>query len=314
MLGLVKYRGLQEFKNEKISSNVKPCLVFNGPKWTQSEELRRLKCLLIDAFHREAVDSIRLQGMEHVLSFTLTDDLTVLMRSYRILLKKSGQRTPRIELTEIGPACDFVIRRTKIASEDLYKLSRKRPKQLKPLKKKNLSTDVFGNKQGQVHVGKQNIHKIQTRKVKALKKTAEERKAEKNKAETARSLVDGCRQVLLNREPKLIENVKNTLILEGRKCSGDIKSALKDLYHLKKPQAKCLSRQNEITPFDDEIPLLQLAQKNECSLFMFGSTSKKRPNNLILGRLYEQELLDMVDPSLDPRFSRFVKFAVSLTF
>ncbi|XP_055702231.1 ribosome production factor 2 homolog [Phlebotomus papatasi] len=184
-LGLVKYRGLQEFKNEKISSNVKPCLVFNGPKWTQSEELRRLKCLLIDAFHREAVDNIRLQGMEHVLSFTLTDDLTVLMRSYRILLKKSGQRTPRIELTEIGPACDFVIRRTKIASEDLYKLSRKRPKQLKPLKKKNLSTDVFGNKQGQVHVGKQNIHKIQTRKVKALKKTAEERKAEKNRAETA---------------------------------------------------------------------------------------------------------------------------------
>lgn len=186
-LGLVRYRGLQEFKNEKISSNVKPCLVFNGPKWTQSEELRRLKCLLIDAFHREAVDSIRLQGMEHVLSFTLTDDLTVLMRSYRILLKKSGQRTPRIELTEIGPACDFVIRRTKIASEDLYKLSRKRPKQLKPLKKKNLSTDVFGNKHGQVHVGKQNIQKIQTRKVKALKKTAEERKAEKNKAKTIES-------------------------------------------------------------------------------------------------------------------------------
>uniref|UniRef100_A0A6B2EFI5 Ribosome production factor 2 homolog n=1 Tax=Phlebotomus kandelakii TaxID=1109342 RepID=A0A6B2EFI5_9DIPT len=184
-LGLVKYRGLQEFKNEKISSNVKPCLVFNGPKWTQTEELRRLKCLLIDAFHRETVDCLRLQGMEHVLSFTLAEDMTLLMRSYRIQLKKSGQRTPRIELMEIGPACDFVIRRTKIASQDLYKLARKRPKQLKTVKKKNLSTDVFGNKHGQVHVGKQKINKIQTRKVKALKKTAEERKADKIKAKKA---------------------------------------------------------------------------------------------------------------------------------
>ncbi|GAB0094984.1 Ribosome production factor 2 homolog [Sergentomyia squamirostris] len=186
-LGLVKYRGLQEFRNEKLSTHVKPCLVFNGPKWTMSEELKRLKCLLIDAFHRETVDSIRLQGMEHVLSFTLTDDLTLMMRSYRILLKKSGQKTPRIELTEIGPACDFQIRRTKIASEDLYKLARKQPRALKPIKKKNLSTDVFGNKQGQVHVGKQNIQKIQTRKVKALKKTAEEKKAERQKAKKARS-------------------------------------------------------------------------------------------------------------------------------
>ncbi|XP_059619529.1 ribosome production factor 2 homolog [Phlebotomus argentipes] len=187
-LGLVKYRGLQDFKNEKITENVKPCLVFNGPKWTQSDEIRRLKCLLIDAFHRETVESLRLQGMEHVLSFTLTEDMTLLMRSYKILLKKSGQKTPRIELMEIGPACDFVIRRTKIASQDLYKLARKRPKQLKTLKKKNLSTDVFGNKHGQVHLGKQNIHKIQTRKVKALKKVMEERKAEKlngNEADSA---------------------------------------------------------------------------------------------------------------------------------
>ncbi|XP_055695053.1 ribosome production factor 2 homolog [Lutzomyia longipalpis] len=185
-LGLVKYRGLQDFKTQKISSNVKPCLIFNGPKWTQTEELRRLKCLLIDSFHRETVNSIRLQGMEHVLSFTLADDLTLFMRSYSIQLKKSGQKTPRIELTEIGPACDFVIRRTKIASEDLYKLSKKRPKTLKPTKKKNLSMDAFGNKEGRVHVGKQNIHKIQTRKVKALKKTAEERKAEKSAAKASK--------------------------------------------------------------------------------------------------------------------------------
>lgn len=45
-----------------------------------------------------------------------------------MLLKKSGCRTPRIELEEIGPSFDFVIRRTHLASDDLYKLATKRPK------------------------------------------------------------------------------------------------------------------------------------------------------------------------------------------
>lgn len=48
------------------------------------------------------VNAIRLQGVEHVLSLTVTDDNTVLFRSYKIHLKKSGLKTPRIELAEIG--------------------------------------------------------------------------------------------------------------------------------------------------------------------------------------------------------------------
>jgi hypothetical protein len=49
----------------------------------------------------------------------------------RILLKKSGSRIPRIELEEIGPSIDFKLRRTKISSDDLFKLACKRPKELK---------------------------------------------------------------------------------------------------------------------------------------------------------------------------------------
>ena len=46
-------------------------------------------------------------------------------------MKKSGSRIPRIELEEIGPSLDLVMRRTKLASDDLYKHSRKQPKQAK---------------------------------------------------------------------------------------------------------------------------------------------------------------------------------------
>lgn len=57
----------------------------------------------------------------------------------------------------------------------------RKPKELKQAKKKNISTDALGNIHGRIHLGKQNINKIQTRKMKGLKKTASERKAERAK-------------------------------------------------------------------------------------------------------------------------------------
>lgn len=102
------------------------------------------------------------------------------MRSYKIQLKKSGQRTPRIELTEIGPSMDLVIRRTKLASKDLFKVSMRRPAILRVAKRKNVTRDELGNVHGRVHVGKQDINKLQTRKMKGLKKTGEERRKEKS--------------------------------------------------------------------------------------------------------------------------------------
>lgn len=54
-LGIDSYTSLKDFKNEKIGTGVKPCLIFNGPAWEQSKELARLKNLFIDLFHREQV-------------------------------------------------------------------------------------------------------------------------------------------------------------------------------------------------------------------------------------------------------------------
>lgn len=70
----------------------------------------------------------------------------------------------------MGPSLDLVVRRTHLASDDLYKLSMKVPKALKPKKRKNISQDTFGTTFGRIHMQKQDLSKLQTRKVKGLKK------------------------------------------------------------------------------------------------------------------------------------------------
>lgn len=48
-----------------------------------------------------------------------------------MLLKKSGSRTPRVEVEEMGPSLDLVLRRTHLASDDLMKAATKVPRVVK---------------------------------------------------------------------------------------------------------------------------------------------------------------------------------------
>lgn len=178
-LNVEAYEGLKVFESSKILLGVKPCLVFNGPLWEESDELKHLKSIFIDFFHRESVNAVRLQGIEHSISFNAMPDGRICLRSYKIALKKSGCRIPRVELEEIGPRIDFTLRRTKLPTPELMKDACTKPKELRVTKKKNISTDNLGSTHGRIHMGKQNINSIQTRKMKGLKKTAQERKIER---------------------------------------------------------------------------------------------------------------------------------------
>ena len=64
---------------------------------------------------------------------------------------------------------------------------------------------------------------------------------------------------------------------------------------LKGHQGKNFSKKNDIRPFEDASSLEFLSEKNDASLFAFGSHNKKRPNNLVIGRLFDHKLLDMVE-------------------
>ncbi|XP_051511048.1 ribosome production factor 2 homolog [Myxocyprinus asiaticus] len=143
-------------------------LVFAGVLFDTDNEHKRLKNVLTGlSFRHQQNHVVRLAGLEHGLHFTALDS-KIYMRSYKVLLKKSGCRTPRIELEEMGPAFDFVLR-THMASDDLYRTAHRQPKGLKP-KKKNISNDAFGSRFGRLHMQRQNLDKLQTRKMKGLKK------------------------------------------------------------------------------------------------------------------------------------------------
>lgn len=167
-LGIQNFKSMLEFSGAKCAVGTKPCILFAGEPFDQELEYKRLKNLFIDFFRGPVVEQIRLAGMEHVIMITAQDG-KIYLRNYKILLKKSGSRTPRVELEEMGPSLDLVIRRTKLASDDLYKQSLKVPKAAKIKKKKNISRDPFGSKLGRIHMQKQDLGKLQTRKVKALK-------------------------------------------------------------------------------------------------------------------------------------------------
>lgn len=173
--GIEKYVPLSEFRSAKVTSGTKPCILFSGEEFDTNQDFRRAKQLLIDFWHGEKTSNVRLQGLEHVIQFTVCNG-KIHFRSYRTKLNKSGLKTPRLELEEIGPSLDLSLRRTTLASDDVYKQALRQPKTLKPKKIKNISHDTFGEKAGRIHMQKQDLEKLQTRKMKGLKRKSSESK------------------------------------------------------------------------------------------------------------------------------------------
>lgn len=57
--------------------------------------------------------------------------------------------------------------------------------------------------------------------------------------------------MLLSKEPKPIEGLKQCIFLQGRNPSDRARKVLKDIYDLKKPDAAFLNRKNDFVPFED---------------------------------------------------------------
>jgi ribosome production factor 2 len=64
---------------------------------------------------------------------------------------------------------------------------------------------------------------------------------------------------------------------------------------LKKPDALNFTKKNQIHPFEDESSLEFFSQKNDASLIVVGTHSKKRPHNLVFARMFEHQVMDMME-------------------
>lgn len=157
----------------------------------------QLKSLLMDFFNGEVIDSICLAGLEHVISISLgptpaslnttsaststtasssADLPPVHVRVYGIKLLASGTRIPRVELTDMGPSMDLVLRRHTEPDSEMLKQALKRPKLKKQdvekglgRRRKNMEVDEMGDLRGRIHVARQDLGRLQTRKMKGLK-------------------------------------------------------------------------------------------------------------------------------------------------
>eukprot|EP00959_Pyramimonas_sp_CCMP1952_P459514 9478361-Pyramimonas_sp.AAC.1 len=106
------------------------------------------------------------------------------------------------------------------------------------------------------------------------------------------------RRALVKSAPKWNENAKRVLLAEAGRTSAVTKSFLGQINLLKKGESVKFSRKNDqLKPFDasGEAPLEFMCQKNDCSLFAIASHNKKRPHNIVLGRMFDYHLYDQLE-------------------
>jgi ribosome production factor 2 len=106
------------------------------------------------------------------------------------------------------------------------------------------------------------------------------------------------KRALERKAPKLVEEPRKVLILTGHKTSQTVKDLLVDIQRMKATESvKLTGRKHDILPFETggEVEIEGYSNKSDASLFVLGNHTKKRPDNVIMGRLYDFKLYDMME-------------------
>lgn len=216
-------RTLGQFKGQKCDVGIKPLLSFSGAQFESPNPnaYTLAKSMFVDFFRGAETQKIDVSGLQLLISFFAGEDgpegepAQIRMRCWKIVTKKSGQKVPRVEVEEIGPRIDFRVGRIKEADAAMQKEAMKRAKgsevralfptpfivlscsfaqspldllltlprsQAKP--KKNVETDIVGDKMGRIHLGRQDLDELQTRKMKGLKRSRAEQEEGEGVGET----------------------------------------------------------------------------------------------------------------------------------
>ncbi|GAA5882564.1 hypothetical protein JCM16303_002044 [Sporobolomyces ruberrimus] len=102
------------------------------------------------------------------------------------------------------------------------------------------------------------------------------------------------------REPKLVEKeAKTAVFVRSAGISDKVKTALTELNQLKKPHSVTFSKSNLIRPFEDASSLNFWSAKNDASLFLIGTHTKKRPHGLVWVRCFAGEVMEMLEVGIE---------------
>ena len=209
-------------------------MTFHGDAFTTNADMIHVKSLMLDFFRGQEEDHVDLAGLEHVISFTAVNNnnsssdnqqAKLFLRVYRISLFKSTSKLPRVEVKEMGPRLDLILRRTRWADDQRRKLALRQPAELKVrgdsdksfpspsrveysqcqlcsqvTKVKNVERNPIGDKFGRIHLGKQDLSKLQTRKMKGLKRSHGDIEADADEEEEEEEVNDagGNKRVALS--------------------------------------------------------------------------------------------------------------------
>ena len=186
MVELLLLPMLEESTENKLEIGVemKPMILFAGSMWDDSSTSEQgqiyatIKSLFLDIFSGEDIRTIDVEGLQHMLIIAAGEpevgqNPVIHLRWYKVRTRRSGQKVPRVELDEVGPRVDFRVGRFKEAEAAAMKEALKRAKRPdEARKRKNIETDLVGDKTGRVHLGRQDLGTLQTRKMKGLKRSA----------------------------------------------------------------------------------------------------------------------------------------------
>ncbi|GAA5951685.1 hypothetical protein JCM8115_005218 [Rhodotorula mucilaginosa] len=102
------------------------------------------------------------------------------------------------------------------------------------------------------------------------------------------------------RQPTLVEkSAKTAIVVRTQGVSEKVKVALSELNQLKKPHSISFSKSNQIRPFEDATSLNFWSVKNDASLFLIGTHTKKRPHGLIWARCFSGEVMEMLEVGIE---------------
>lgn len=171
-------------KSIKVDSHQKPVIVFQGDVFETEFQYERLRKFFLDFFRIQDLEEVNITDLRRIIVISSGENKTLKFRSYQVEGSLSEYDLDNFSLNEIGPSLNLTVRNIHLASEELYKISLRQPKEILDKKVKNIEKNLLGEKRGRIHMAKQNLKTMALKKYKKIlgKKRFEKKNSKKNQA------------------------------------------------------------------------------------------------------------------------------------